>query len=128
MIDIEFIKPNESESSVKLTVHRTGKLGFSKGAIDLMNIEKNKNCKFGKNKNKEEDEKLYMVVSNQRDNLSYKISKAGDYYYIKAKELLRELNIDYSDQATTVIFDIREIDNNGQRIFELNKREIKRRK
>ena len=45
MIDLNFIKPKETYGSVKLTVHKTGKLGFSKNAIELLEIEK-QNLRF----------------------------------------------------------------------------------
>lgn len=40
-MELNFIKPKETVTIAKITIHKTGKMGFSKGAIDLLNIESN---------------------------------------------------------------------------------------
>lgn len=126
MLDLNFIKPKETDGAVKLTVHKTGKLGFSKGAIELLNIGANKYCKFATNNADTNDVSVYMVVDPNGDEYSFKISKAGDYYYIKAKSFLNEMDIDFEDETRTIIFDIQQIDYNGEKIYKLKKRIVER--
>ena len=128
MFVFEFIEPKENEKIAKLTVHKSGKLGLSKGAMDLLDAENNKYCKFAHNNNEDtkEDKDLYMFLFKENDRNSFTISKAGDYYYIKAKSLLIDLNIDYEDISKTVIFDIYPMEYEGRTIYKLKKRIIKK--
>lgn len=128
MFVFEFIEPKENEKIAKLTVHKSGKLGLSKGAMDLLDTENYKYCKFAYNntESNKEDKDLYMFLFKGNDGTSFSISKAGDYYYIKAKSLLIHLNIEYEDISKTTIFDIYPMEYEGQTIYKLKKRIIKK--
>lgn len=63
----------------------------------------------------------------EQNDYTFSLNKSGNYYYIKALSLLNDLGIDYSDESKRVIFDITAIDNNGQTVYKLTKREIKKR-
>lgn len=128
MLDLNFIIPREGEGSTKLTVHKSGKLGFSKSAIELMNVDEYRYCKFAFNEGIENDENIYMVLNKESDEFSFSISKAGEYYYIKAKNFLSDLKIDYTDDSKTYIFDIYKMDHEELIIYKLKKRIIKKRK
>ena len=127
-MNLKFIKPKESASASKLTVQRTGKLGLSKGAITLLDVESRRYCKFAYEEESNEitGKILYMFLCKDSDDESFSISKAGDYYYIKAKSLLTDLEIDFEDTKKTVIFDIYPVNYQGEEIYKLKKREIKR--
>ncbi|WP_295212553.1 hypothetical protein [uncultured Chryseobacterium sp.] len=115
---LKILKPKESTLVSKITVHKTGKLGFSKGAMEQLELEANKFCKFGMN----EEEDLFIIVSNEKDEETYNIAKAGDYYYVSAKALLEDdLNIDYKSKNTT-IFDLFKTEN--KKIMKMVKRVI----
>ena len=124
MIEFNFIKPQEDKGSVKLTVHKTGKLGFSKNAIEMLSLQDNRCCKFARG---EDGEKLYLLITNKKDEYTFNISKAGDYFYVKAKSFLSDLNIDYQDKETTTIFDISELEEQ-KGVYKLSKRVINKRK
>jgi hypothetical protein len=128
MFIFEFIEPKESEKIAKLTVHKSGKLGLSKGAMDLLDAENNKYCKFAYNNTDRDkgDKELYMFLFKENDGASFGISKAGEYYYIKAKSLLVDLEIDYEDISKTIIFDIYPMEYEGKTIYKLKKRIIKK--
>ena len=126
MLNLKFIEPKESDGIAKLTVHKSGKLGLSKNATSLLDVENKKYCQFARDENKENNSILYMLMNKENDGRSFSISKAGDYYYIKAKSLLNDLDIDYSDVTKTIIFDIYPIEYDGDRIYKLTKRIIKK--
>ena len=42
-IDLEFYSPKDNFGTVKATVHKTGKLGFSSGAAKMLELEKKGN-------------------------------------------------------------------------------------
>jgi hypothetical protein len=128
MVEIDFFKPKESDRNAKLTVHKTGKLGFSKSASDIMDLANKRYCKIGKDTNGEGNKVLYMVVQTNKDEYSYKVSKAGDYFYLKAKQLLMDLGIDYKDDDSTVIYDIVPVNLEEKEYYKLTKRVIEKRK
>ncbi|MCT3761129.1 hypothetical protein CMU95_05300 [Elizabethkingia anophelis] len=119
-MELKILKPKESNLVSKITVHKTGKLGFSKGAMEQLNLHTNKFCKFGMNENDE----LFIIVSGEKDDETYNIAKAGDYYYVSAKALLEDdLNIDYRSKSTTIFDLFRTEDKN---IMKMIKRVISR--
>lgn len=128
MFVFEFIEPKENGKIAKLTVHKSGKLGLSKGAMDLLDTENNKYCKFANNNtdSNKEDKDLYMFLFKENDGASFSISKAGEYYYIKAKSLLIDLDIEYENTSETIIFDIYPMEYEGETIYKLKKRIIKK--
>jgi hypothetical protein len=127
-MQLKFITPKEIDGTPKITVHKSGKLGFSRSAADLLDIENNKFCKFAYDEENERDRVLYFLIEKTNDGESFSISKAGDYYYIKAKSLLNDLGIDFSDPTITIIFDISPTEYEGQRIYKLIKRIINKNK
>lgn len=116
---ISFIKPKEINTVAKITIHKSGKMGFSRGASELLKLDVNKYAKFGFN----EDKDFFIVITQESDDSTFSISKAGEYYYILAKSLLQEIGIDYTSKDTT-IFDIKRT--NEENIYKLNKRVIKK--
>ncbi|AQW89707.1 hypothetical protein [Elizabethkingia anophelis] len=118
-MELKFIKPKENASIAKITVHKTGKLGFSRGAAELLKITENKFCKFGIS----EQNELFIVMCKENDGETFGIAKAGDYYYVTAKSLLNDLDIDYKTKDT-IIFDV--IDIKDDKIFKLIQRIIKK--
>lgn len=121
MVELEFFQAKEDAGGVKLTVQKTGRLGFSKGAARHLNLSTEKYCKFGQRKEDPNDEDFYMVITEHPDEHAFKISKAGPYFYIKGKQLLTDMGIDYQDDTQTIIFDIQEVDGE-QGIYRLKKR------
>ena len=118
-MNINFIKPKEINTVAKITIHKSGKMGFSRGASELLRLDVNKYAKFGFN----EDKDFFIVTTQESDDSTFSISKAGEYYYILAKSLLQEIGIDYTSRDTT-IFDIKRT--NEEYIYKLNKRVIKK--
>lgn len=116
---IRFIDPGMGTGSAKLTVHKSGKFGFSKGAMDLLNTRKNRFVRFGF----DEDDNFMMQAMPSEAEHTMPINKAGDYDYLNAKGLLDELGIDYT-AAHTTIFDIKKTSENG--LYRLVERTIKK--
>ena len=126
MMNLKFIEPKESDGIAKLTVHKSGKLGLSKGATELLDVANNKYCQFARDEDNSNDSVLYMLMNKENNGKSFSISKAGDYFYIKSKGLLNDLDIDYADASKTIIFDILPIEYEGDKIYKLTKRIIKK--
>src|SRR5690606_28379280 len=99
MLDLDFFDSSSKYGVIKATVHKTGKLGFSSGASKFMNLEEISFVNIGLNKADTDDDCLYLVKVSQETDKSFKIIKAGDYFYVFIKNTLRELGIDYKNES-----------------------------
>ena len=118
---LEKIKPPDSTGLMKATIHVTGKLGFSIGAIKAMKIGDNNHIQIARNTENKEDNNLYIFLTQNPDEKTLKINKAGNYYYVNTKTLFDALGIDYRKKK--IMFDIIEIEYEGEKIFKLLRRE-----
>jgi len=121
---LKFIKAEETERNAKATVHTSGKLGFSKDAIDYLNITEVKSIQFAQNEDDLSDKNLYAKIYEGIQEGAFKISKAGDYYYVNSKNMFDALEIDY--KKVKVIYDLVKIEYEGEKIIKMIRREIKK--
>lgn len=122
-IDIEFFDSDSKLGIIKATVHKTGKLGFSSGAAKLLEFEKLKYFQIGFNKADTQDKSLYLFPLNEEAPKAFKLIKAGEYYYLFIKSILREQQIDYKNES--VIYDIEQITINNKMCYKLIRRKRK---
>lgn len=106
---------------VKATVHKDGKLGFSSGAMAKLDLGEDTYFRVATNADDPEDRSLYLVRAQAGDEEAFKVNKAGQYYYMRIKHVLDELDIDYKDGK--VIFDIKKVENGDLSYFKLIRRE-----
>ena len=125
-MDIKFFKPTEYSSSIKCTIHISGKLGFSKAAIETLGVDEGKYIKIGINQDAEGGKDLYIMVATEDDGECFKINKAGKYYYLNTRYLFDELMEDYRNKK--IIFDLQKIEYDGMSLYKLNRREIDRKR
>ncbi|STD53925.1 hypothetical protein [Empedobacter falsenii] len=116
--NIIFESPENNYGTIKATVHKTGKLGFSSGAEKFMNLKEDLYTKIGFDT--ENSNKLYLILQENSEN-AFKISKAGEYYYINLKHIFDSKNIDYKSKS--IIYDIKKERENDTIFFILTKRE-----
>jgi hypothetical protein len=117
MIDIEFYNPEDLDKTLKATIHKTGKLGFSEEAAKKMELGEGQSFNIGKNKADINDKNLYMMKYNDTTG-SFKLYKAGKYFYMNGKILFDNLKLDYVNN--TITFNISTIDNNGSKMYKLS--------
>lgn len=118
---IEFLKANKSQGIAKCTIHNNGKLGFSKAASDLLGLASFRFVKIGINAENRDDKNLFMIATNQEDESTFGVNKAGKYFYLNTKLLFDEMDIEY--QKKKIMFDIVELSHEGQNIFKLIRRD-----
>jgi|WetSurMetagenome_2_1015567.scaffolds.fasta_scaffold341310_1 hypothetical protein len=118
------LKKITTRDSGKATIHLSGKMGFSQSAIMKLHLNESKYVSFALNDEDKKDQNLYMMIVNEKEDDTLKINKAGNYYYINARNIFEELNIDF--KRKNVIFDIKEIEYEGENIYKLIRREIDR--
>ena len=121
---LKFIKAEETERNAKATVHTSGKLGFSKDAIDYLEITESKSIQFAQNEDDLADKNLYAKIYEEIQEGAFKISKAGGYYYVNTKNMFDALEIDY--KKVKVIYDLVKVAYEGEKIIKMIRREIKK--
>lgn len=127
-LDIEFFEPEDKYGSIKATVHKSGKLGFTQGAAKLIDFESNTMFKIGRKKTDpgSNTDILYMIPVKEKDEMTFTALKAGGYYYLKTKRLLTQMGIDYRNvEGESISFEIDEITDNGSKYYKLIRRKKK---
>src|SRR5882724_3192495 len=116
--ELEYFEPETGP--IKATAHKSGKLGFTLSANKFLDFENNKLFKIGKKKEADgSDDTLFMIPVATKDDFTFEVFKAGDYYYLKAKRLFKSLNIDYAHETESTSFEIDEVKENDKRYFKL---------
>lgn len=123
---IDFWKPTSNVGIIKATVHQSGKLGFSQAAIDKLNLGRDTRIKIGKNAEDRNDECIYLAIVNMEDENTIRANKAGQYYYLNARDFFNEIGLDYKKKK--VIYDIIEVEGSEGKLLKLIPREKERKK
>jgi len=114
-MDISFFKPKDFEGNAKAAIHITGKLGFSDAAIKRIGLHEKKGIKIGHNQNEKTDRNLYVVFTEEIDEDTFKINRAGAYYYVNTKPLFDSMEIPYLSKR--ISFDIIPTELNGMKLY-----------
>ena len=123
---LKFISAKNNAAKAKATIHKTGKLGFSIEAISFLNLREGLFIRFAQNEEDENDLNLYAQLINEDSEESFKIIKAGQYFYVNTKVMFDNLGEKYVDKK--IIYDIVKIEIEGEEILKLIRREIKKKK
>lgn len=118
---IKFFNPNSLDRNLKATIHKNGKLGFTVDAANKMELKPNMSASIGMNEDDENDKSLYIKLHDEVVDDTFRVAKAGDYYYLNLKSLFDTLRINYKEQS--VIYDITEEMIEGKKLFKLTQRE-----
>jgi hypothetical protein len=121
--DIEFFRSTDKLGPIKATIQKSGRLGFSSGAIQLMRLDESKLFKVGRLKTglraelgpDPSEQDLLLIPSDREDSQTFRACKAGNYYYLKTRTIMGILGIDYKNERG-IIFDIDEL-KNGARVY-----------
>ena len=84
---LKFINPSELDKNLKATVHKSGKLGFTIEAAKKLSLDPTKTAQIAINEDDANDKNLYIIIGDSSNANSFKVSKAGAYYYINTKPL-----------------------------------------
>lgn len=117
---------NAKDFSVKLkaTIHKSGKLGFTRQTAEALGFEGKEESYIKFAYDEEDNKALYMVNGTANDGSSFRINKAGNYYYANTSVLFDKLGINY--KGKTCIFDMIKIENEGLDLYKMTKRELNR--
>ena len=82
--------------TLKVTIQRTGKLGFSAPTAEALGIDTNTYAKFYMDD--ENPMSPVVVFSKNKDDDSFKANKSGDYYSLSTTILFDSLGFDFKKQ------------------------------
>lgn len=128
MIKLKIQKAGELDRNAKCTVHTTGKLGFSDGAIKKLTLQQGNYMVIATNEEDGSDDSLYAWIDTDAGSGGFKVAKAGEYFYVNTKPLFDKLGIDYANEDFITIYDVTDFEYEGQKIYKLKKRVQKRSK
>jgi hypothetical protein len=115
-----------SVKSCKATVQKTGKLGFSAAATEVLGLAEGKSILVSELNDKD----LAMVIlPNSLDHRGFELIKSSNYFALKMKSFFDQRGYDYTNENVTIIYDIVKMKEmyNGFPIFKLTYREKKKR-
>ena len=116
---LKFYKSHELEKTYRISVHRSGKVGFPREAAQRMKLSAHKSADIGSNEEDKEDQNLYLVL-HPGDEGSFKISKAGEYFYLNTKLLFENLKVPY--ETGEIGFDMEKMEIDGNTYYKLKPR------
>lgn len=121
----KILNAGDYTKKLKATIHRTGKLGFTKETADELKLSENLFVRFA---NDSDDRNIvYLAIIHQEIPGCFKLLKSSDYYSVSTGKMFKELGFDYSRR--TVMFDVeREISGDeimGGECYKLSKRDRK---
>lgn len=118
----KILSAKEFNVNLKCAIHKTGKFGFTDATANRLGLSDIHAVKFAIDD--ESDDIMYLILSKQEDEETFKISKAGNYYYVYAKALFDSLNLDYVKNS--IMFDLTEIKDGDIMIYKMKKRSVPR--
>lgn len=123
----KIIDAGEFAGNAKATVQRSGRLGLSHDAANLLHVEKNSRVLIATGENG--DLGCVVLPPNAEDTRGFRWQCASDYFSANLKPFFDSIGLDYSSTEITTIFDIVRTDETykGLPVFKLRKRLVKRR-
>ena len=110
-------------SKLKATVHASGKLGFSDVTAKELGFSNNQEDHFVQfAQDNENPSVLYLINGTADDGDSFRVCKAGAYYYVNAKLMFDSLGIDYINK--TIIYDMSRYQTENGNVYKMAKREL----
>ncbi len=110
----------------KATIQKSGKLGFTANAAELMGLEQGARLLVSECNN---SDLAVVVLKGTQDERGFKVRKSVVYFTVDMKAFFDQRGIDYRNAEYSVAYDIVMLDETfeGQPVFKLTRRLIKRR-
>lgn len=113
-LKLTILKPSEF-SRLKVTLRKSGKLGFNKNSANMLALDENVFAVIAK----DNVDNLYIRFTNKESEETFPIRKSGDYLYINTTDLFLKMGIDFKKKA--LIFRLTERDMKGIKWFKMIK-------
>ncbi len=87
--------------TLKATIHRSGRLGFTSETAKALDLNAEKFAKFAQD---DENEFLYLIIINEGSEDAFSVRENGGYYFIATKVMFDTLGFNYENGD--IIFDL----------------------
>jgi hypothetical protein len=98
--EFEILK-NPGSNNATASIHQTGRTGFSTDANKLLKLNGNRYIRIARKNNDGEKDNLYLFIDNEETEGSFKVIKAGKYFYLNTAPLFDELKYNYKEVKYT---------------------------
>ena len=98
---IQILSAKKFAITLKVTIQKTGRLGFTDETAKALDLESGKFATFAQDS---ENDSLYLIINNEANEDAFDIRLSSGYYYISAKTLFDTLGFDYANN--TIMFDL----------------------
>ncbi|WP_288428958.1 hypothetical protein [uncultured Spirosoma sp.] len=121
-----FFNARDIQDTPKVTVHRTGRMGFSRSAEKKLMLSTDKSVLIGLLDEPGNGQVLVLKMADTKQPEAFAVNKSGPYYYANTRNLFDLLGENYEDSK--LIYDLIPDTADGQPIFKLKRRSIERKK
>jgi len=98
---ITILSAKKFATTLKATIHKTGRLGFTAETAAALELSAEKFAKFAQD---DENNFLYLIINNERNEDAFPVRENGGYYFIATKVMFDTLGFNYENGD--VIFDL----------------------
>lgn len=100
---IQFFSAKQFGKPLKVTIQKTGRMGFTDQTAKSLNLNESTYFFFGKDENIGAD--LIMVKTNEANEDAFRTIRSGQYYYLATAALFDLLGYNYKKEP--IIFDVK---------------------
>lgn len=88
-------------TTLKATIHRTGRLGFTDDTAKALDFKSGKFAKFVQD---DENGSLYLIIVNEGSEDAFSVRGSSGYFYVSTKVMFDTLGFSYEDG--NIMFDL----------------------
>ena len=125
--DTKIVNADSFAKNAKATAQRSGRLGLSREAATMLNVQKGGRVLIATCDNG--DLGCVILPPESNDTRGFRWQQASNYFSANLKPFFDKIGLNYSDPEITTIFDIVPTDElyGGYPVFKLHKRQVRKR-
>jgi hypothetical protein len=98
---IKILSAKKFATTLKVTIHRTGRLGFTDETAKALDLKSGKFAKFAQD---DETKSLYLIINNEASEDAFSVRETSGYFYVSTKVLFDTLGFYYENG--NIMFDL----------------------
>lgn len=99
---INIIKTSDFNVKLKVTIHSSGKLGFTADTADKLRLTEDTYIKFANDD--EIENELFMIFVTEPDEDTFKVNRSGKYFYLSTTAMFQSFGFDF--KKYNIMFDM----------------------
>ena len=123
---INILSAKKFATTLKATIHKTGRLGFTDETAKALDFKSGKFAKFAQD---DENGALYLIINSEGSEDAFSVKESSGYYYVSTKVMFDTLGFEY--ETGNIMFDLvrqPSLDNDLQgQVYYMKQRQIKNR-